>query len=80
MHRKIQEKDSNIWLEQLEEILENFHFTTLNYITDYTLYLKLFEYTVCTLNYDTYYTLHLDVSFIIILYGTFIYMTHMYFV
>ena len=62
-------------MEQLEENLEKFHFTTLNYITDYTLYYKLFEYTVCTLIYDTYYTLQPDVSYTIILDETFMYMT-----
>ena len=51
------------------------HFTILNYTLDYTLHLKLFECTVYTLNYDTCYTLYPDVSFTIILDGTFMYMT-----
>ena len=46
-------------------ILEKLHFTTLNYIINYTLYLKLFEYIFYTINYDSCYTLHPDIKFAI---------------
>ena len=39
------------------------HFTTLNYISDYTLHSKLFECTFCTINYDHCHILHPDVKF-----------------
>ena len=42
------------------------HFTTLNYALDYTLHLKLSDYTLCTLNYHTYHTLHFGVIFAVI--------------
>ena len=40
------------------------HFITLNYISYYTLHLKLFKYIFCTINYHIYCTLHLDIKFI----------------
>ena len=45
------------------------HLTFLNYILDYTLYLKLFECIFWTLNYYTYNTLHPIVCFIVKLNG-----------
>ena len=36
---------------------EKLHFTTLNYVLNYTLHLKLLECTVITLNYSPCYTL-----------------------
>ena len=55
--------------------MEKLHFTTLNYNSYYTLHPKLFECTICTLNYNTYYPLPLDVSFTVILDGTFMHVT-----
>ena len=45
--------------------LEKLHFTTLNYILDYSLHHKLFDCMFCTSNYDHYYNLHPDVKFAI---------------
>ena len=46
-------------------ILGKLHFITLNYISCYILYSKLFEYTFCILNYDFCYTLHSVVKFVV---------------
>ena len=45
------------------------HFTTLNFILDYTLHPKFFECTFFTLNYDRCYNLHPDIKFAVNLDG-----------
>ena len=45
------------------------HFITLNYISDYTLYHKLFKSTFCIINYNSCYTLHPNIKFAINLDG-----------
>ena len=49
----------------MNRILEELYFITLNYISDYTFFHKLFECTFYTLNYDYYYILHPNVKFAI---------------
>ena len=39
------------------------HFTTLNYTLNYTLHLKLSEWTFCTINYNICYTSHPNIKF-----------------
>ena len=41
------------------------HFTTLNYTSNYTLHPKLFKCTFCILNYDFYYTLHPNINLLL---------------
>ena len=48
---------------------EKLYFTTLNYVSNYTLQSKLFERTLYTLNYHTYHTLHFSVTFTVMFNG-----------
>ena len=51
---------------------------TLNYVLNYTLHPKLFEYIVYTLNYVICYILHHNISFTVKLDGNMKHVTYMY--
>ena len=49
--------------KRLKKKNEKLHFTTLNYISDYTLQPKIFEYTLYISNYHTYHILYPNITF-----------------
>ena len=58
-----------LYFKLIQPVLSNkrkLHFTTINYVLNYTLHPKLSNCTLCTLNYHTYHTLHPGVIFAII--------------